>query len=353
MTNSAGRSGHILLSFLSLLLFLAIGEGILQVHHRLTNGYWLFVGNKNFQVGFTQPVHDERVYALRPGFKNLGITIDSAGIRGNNLTAKKSKRVIADMGDSVPFGIKVRDAETYPYFLDSIIMAENMDWAAINGGTPGYNMRQAYYNLKNNVYPRFHPEIVTMQAANDLFLLSYYREKWTPNVTWAKVKMSHTWGETTKFALVHYVRNAFSEKPEPENYIKYNGKAMLDHIDASLLPEIIRFCRDNGIKVIFMPVDPFYYSDRNSPKNPKLDLWNENINDVDIWDETVKSYNDILAGHADKNENVYFFDSRTYLDDYDRNGLYLDYIHYSAEGNRIVAQGLFNFIVENNLLNVL
>ena len=54
---------------------------------------------------------------------------------------------------------------------------------------------------------------------------------------------------------------------------------------------------------------------------------------------------------SNKNDAVYFFDARKHLDATDRRKLYADFIHYSADGNRLVADGLYEFMKEKGLLS--
>lgn len=65
------------------------------------------------------------------------------------------------------------------------------------------------------------------------------------------------------------------------------------------------------------------------------------------WGTVIDRFNAVLirVGREYGPQNgVYVFDVRGYLDNQDREALYTDFIHHSPEGNRRVAQGLFELM---------
>ncbi len=127
---------------------------------------------------------------------------------------------------------------------------------------------------------------------------------------------------------------------------------MLEYIDNSLLPDFIDFCHNSNVAIVFLSVNPFYYSDVRSSKNMALKQWNhENEGYIELWDSIYIRYNDLLRIAAEEYEHVYYLDIRSEFDQLNRDALYIDFIHYSPEGNKIIAQKLFNFLIRNNLIN--
>ena len=50
---------------------------------------------------------------------------------------------------------------------------------------------------------------------------------------------------------------------------------------------------------------------------------------------------------------VYFFDMRPVMDSQDRDMLYVDFIHHTPEGNRLVADTLFEFLMKDGMVTPL
>ena len=116
-----------------------------------------------------------------------------------------------------------------------------------------------------------------------------------------------------------------------------------------LLREFVEVCAQKRIAVILMPINPFYYQIRNTERNVRLSRWAAWRSDnMDMgWEAVIDRFNDVLIGVArqyGRQQGVYVFDVREYLDNQERETLYTDFIHHSPEGNRRVAQGLLEFM---------
>jgi lysophospholipase L1-like esterase len=333
-----------------------IAEVVMQIYFKSSHEYWLFKGDANFKVGYTAPTDDERSYTLRPNHVDtaMKLTINALSFRGREIDTTRYSSVIAGLGDSVPFGAGVGDDETYSVYLDSILHANGLlGTTVLNAGVPSYNLTQTFYNLKNNVNELYHPKVITVQAANDMSLMSYYREKWSPEINWG-TKFTTSWYKDgdTRCAVIYYIKNIFKKAEEENDHMAYDPSKMIIYLKNDLMPRFVSYCAENNITVIFMPIDPFYYSPVIERKNEQLEKWNDPsyIKLVKAWDEIVVAINDVLAETAKNNKNVYYLDTRSILNGHDRKDLYVDFIHYSPKGNRLVANELYKLMAEKNLI---
>src|SRR5262249_19311704 len=171
----------------STVISLTLGETALQITYRVENGRWLPSDVLGFRVGYTAPVIDRREFALRAGFRDATTTINAYGFRGRAVPPG-APAVVAVLGESVPVGYVTSDDDTYPDLLDRLFRDHHRAERVVNAGVPSYNFRQALDRYRIDVRPRYKPEVVVLQAANDISLLTEYRERWTPDVTWATMR---------------------------------------------------------------------------------------------------------------------------------------------------------------------
>ncbi len=93
-------------------------------------------------------------YELVPKSIYRGDPINSAGLRGKEIPQAKPMNTfrIACVGDSTTFGLYVKDAETYPSRLESILnlhpSPDGRRAEVINFGVAGYNINQNVENLR-------------------------------------------------------------------------------------------------------------------------------------------------------------------------------------------------------------
>lgn len=160
---------NMLLGIFSLLLALALGEGVLRI---------VGVGRVKFQekprmswVNVPENIWVEHHPVLgwysqknktavleSPNFPKVEIHTNSAGFRGpREYAIEKPKGVIrvAMLGDSFVFGFGVQDGETFPVLLES----QNKTREVLNLGVPGYGIDQIYLSYRE-IARKYHPDIV-------------------------------------------------------------------------------------------------------------------------------------------------------------------------------------------------
>lgn len=103
---------------------------------------------------------------LKPLFKAPGVWINSRGLRDEELSIEKQdgvKRVVA-LGDSVTYGWRVKQEDTYPYQLRKMLP---QGFEVVNGGIPGYSTQQGYEFLEEEILPLQPDIIIIMFGWND------------------------------------------------------------------------------------------------------------------------------------------------------------------------------------------
>ncbi len=328
-------------------------EAILQVHYRYRHGLWLFQERDNFIVDYIIGASDPREYTLQPGYSAKNLSINSDGYRGWPVCPTDPTPLICVLGDSVPFGIGVKDRETYPFLLQAELRKAGVRANVLNAGVPSYNLAQAFARYHYEVSPRYLPALVIVQSANDVMLVTHYREKWRPGVTWATIRMKgglNRSGAAAKLALVNYGRQALGKTaPEEEFHREYAPDRMVTGIRGVLRKHLAYFV-ERKIPVILLPNDPFYYSAAGDARNRGLKRWSEFAFYHRVWAPLVDAYNRVLADAAEPARGVYFFDSRSLMDARERERLYGDFIHLSPAGNVLLAKALAEFIHREKLI---
>lgn len=347
------------LVLISTLITLILGEMVLQVAYRLNNERWLWEENA-FRVDYITPTDDSRKYSLRPDFydkeQNIPINIWGERITKQPFT-EETGQVVVCLGDSVPFGAGIGNEVTYPVYLSEALSERGYSYYVINAGVPSYNLKQSFERLKIDVFRHVKPEtvqVITVQAANDISLLTYYRENWTPDLTWADVRFNITPVPFSNYlAISHYLSQWLSQPKgtQPE----YDQEIMLSATHKLLTEELENLVRENEqMAIILLPVNPFYYQLENTERNTSLGRWEQYGSPksglVNSWDKLIRDFNDVLLDVSNQLEQVYFLDVRYLMDQTEREGLYVDFIHLSAAGSELQAELVTQFLEENQLI---
>jgi len=336
-------------------LLILIAEVSLHSFFKISSGHWLWQQSA-FDIGFTAPVPDRRHYALAPGYSNSeeGVTISKSGFRGDE-NAEHSGLLIVAIGDSVPFGSGVRDDESYPAVLEKLIRTkENLDVEVLNAGVPSYNMRQSQDRLSIDVLPRVEETtrvIITVQAANDVFLLTQYKGNWTPDVTWAGIRFEGKWQKRTISAVTYYYRDLkkkFFFANTKEDHEAFPATDMLLELRRTL-NSFDTICEKISAPIVLLPINPFYYQFENTSKNASLRNWSRWESHVNLWNTAIIDFNEELEKAAIQSDCIFFFETQPFLDQTDRDAMYLDFIHLTPEGNRLIAEQLLGFMIAKDL----
>lgn len=342
-----GRKPTIVLAAVVVALICLVSiEVLLHLYFRVTNGAWVYATQKNFRVPYVQAVSDRRQYALKSGYRDLKVTINAAGFRGALPHDGDNRPLICFMGDSVPYGAGVSDAETIAVHLENVLERLGQSARVLNGGVPSYNLRQSIDRWRLDVAPRWRCDMIIINAANDVSLYDYYKEHWTLDLTWATARFGISvppWSATG-----YFLRLALNRGAARSEFPLYEFAEMLK---ADLLAQL-EGPKATGVPIVLATVTPCYY--RANPGGAESQVacagYKTYRDLVAKWQPVIDVVNDILKAAADKKQ-VFYMDWAEVLDGIGRQDKFVDFIHFSDSGAKEIAGALAKFIVDNNLLS--
>ena len=123
----------------------------------------------------------EKAFQLKKNYSGLFVEVpfatNSFGYRSPEIALEKpenTKRVLV-LGDSISFGHKVMDNETYSYFLEETLsqnFGEDISIEIINTAAPANSPYQEYYDLERGL--KFDPDAIILQLTlNDISDMPY------------------------------------------------------------------------------------------------------------------------------------------------------------------------------------
>jgi len=352
----------IIFSLVVLLIFLIVAELGIRAILFLTP-----LGNKSLNLDPYETPDSHFGWRLKANYQNVRFSpdtkteetliINSKGFRGKEFNKEKTMdviRIIA-MGDSVTFGIT---PETCPY---SVQLQELFDKEyphqveVINAGVEGYSSEYVLKRLKYDIL-QYKPDIVTVYVGwNDLyavnpqsplnskkmaklaeFLNKFYIYKAGRKVIflWIKPKLDHL---ITPSNAIN-ADAAIYDKFEPENY-KNN------------LKEIIKVCRENNIKVILINLTSIL-SDKMSQEDIKKVHYPYFTSDIEKLKKLQGIYNQTINQVSQK-DNIPQIDLNSAINQIsDKGRLFFDTMHPYCEGQKIIAEIIFNNLISQKLLDV-
>lgn len=326
--------------FILSVIFILVIELLLQLYFYFRHNYFLF--NNPFKINYINRTYDEREYNLKKNYESSLYRINKYGYRGKFF----NNPLILMLGDSVPFGANVRNNETHPYYLYSEYGLE-----VANGGIPSYTIWQSLERWKKD-FKNIKPKVVTIQAANDISLLSFYQSKWHPKLTWLDKRFSNIY--RYNIALFHYFNRIWHKLHKSKNkYCEVTNNKLINkffkNISASL-DRAISYANEINVILIFIPINPFYYLN-DIEKSKKMKLWNKGSSQYYyIWNTLVKKTNFLMREKSGDHPNVYYFDIVTEMDQRNREDLFVDVLHHSPKGNKLFAYLFYHFLKDNELL---
>lgn len=327
--------------FIVIIFSLAVLELSLQAFFYMKNGHPLWSGHKNFTVGYVTPTEDQRQYTLKPDYSDGQIKINEQGFRGDVIT--NDKQLICVIGDSVPFGSGVPNGSTFSDFLDKHPVTQLKNLRVLNAGVPSYNLAQSFNAWRIELGSR-KCNFLIVNAANDVSLLDFYQSNWSQEKTWASAGFNIN--QKTPIAIFHYVKKIFAHKAKTDSIaIERNIDLILKRLESDIA-EAVSF----GIKVVLMPIQPCYYKSLpyNSPHSKSACKGYSDYEKLAInWNPLISSINSGLFAMAN-NRTIFFFDSTSVLETGNvKDNAFVDFIHYSVSGNKLIADRLASFIFDD------
>ncbi len=304
---------------------------------------------------------EDLIWKLNPGFDGVydeaRTRINSKGLRGPEIEYEKpgdTKRILF-LGDSVIFGYKLNSyRETIPYLIQERLNEKhNLKVQCINSGVSGYSPWQEYIYLKKEGI-KYDPDLVVIGfVLNDVtekFALVRFGGKGLGKLSETYLSVIDTLAED--FALVFFMRKlsrrvVFGEdssqmahemeslnvkslftKPDAPN-IRKAWKLTLEHLD-----DIVLFCRERDIPFLLI-VFPYQlqFDEEREPPIPQ-EIIGEYARNEGV------TYIDLLPSLEEKMSNLD-------VEEYD---VYIDSLHFSTLGCRIVADIVSDFLIDSEML---
>jgi len=322
---------------------LLLMEIALQTLFYFKNGYWLFTGQNRISVDYVKSVADRRQYSLKDGVFTDRYTINSRGFRGPEMSAHDSRPVICILGDSTMFGWGVRDDETFPAFLQQDLNDNGYRYFVLNAGVPSYNLRQSLDRWRLDIAPTYKCRVIVLNAANDVSLIDYYSPHWSPDLTWASQRFGIRVAQTS--ATIFFARQAARHLGE---LFEAHPKGVDDAV-STIAEDVIRGLEPvlaEGARVVIAPVNGcFYWKYVDGDRDARACSGYADYRQLaDRWRPIIDKIN-IMLRKVSRKEGVYYFDTVSDFDVVGREAAFIDFIHYSASGNKLLADKLFEVFV--------
>jgi len=309
---------------------------------------------KLFCEGYRPSQNERIVYELCPGheMKSLKAKISSQGLNDRYFPLKKQPGVfrIGVVGDSQSFGFSVRPQDSFPKVLERMLNnGNNRKFEVINFSVPGYNTSQEYELIKEKVM-QFEPDMIILNfCGNDTHMCNFFK----PKVTFANYLYNKS----------YFIRLLLRRL---DAMFMRNGRFLEAWFSFKKNILGVFYCSQMiypypGLEeTIYVDHNP---SDRpeNTPERYRYMLGYDN------YKIHVRSINDLLQRHAiilvsSGNftqealainreagiENICDFNEIFKADP--ASPFLIDEGHYNEEGNRLLAEHLYNFLHKNNLL---
>jgi hypothetical protein len=285
--------------------------------------------------------HPTRGWALRPSIKNKIffdnkiLNTNSKGVRGKiEYSYKKDpKRTrILVLGDSFTFGEEVSDTETYPYYLQQMLPNAEI----INLGVPTYGHDQMLIYWHEEGW-KYHPDIVLLGYGSwdNVRNLSEYFFRSKPRFCWSRNQLvihNSSVHSLQWFLKQDFWESRFFDLIEILNYDLLKRIGVIDQeaevITNHILDNIVYSVRNNNTKIAFI-----YLSNMFTYIPPSLKSFPVKMKFIETW----------------KNKGVPCIFIKPFPFSEAKNGLLREH-HYAPFVNERIAQGIKEFLLNNNLV---
>jgi lysophospholipase L1-like esterase len=292
-----------------------------------------------------------------PGSYIVNYKINSHGFRGDEFEYKKSPRTkrIVCIGDSSTFGFFVNNFDTYPKRLNNILQTQTVEKNAevINGGILAYSSFQGIKFFEESVRP-LKPDILVMAYGfND----SYENQTKDNRIELETESTSKIKRCLENFATYRLLSQLSRKVTKNDDSSKDPG-VRVDLSDYKQnLEKIYSICQEDNIYLILLPISaPVKYQEvmRELAKEKGCSFVNmesifQNYHKKFLY-EGPTSYKGIKFGRIRKRafENYHLnqFGSREMVEMRRFNYLFMDYCHPSPVGYQIIAEALYDKLLE-------
>jgi lysophospholipase L1-like esterase len=297
-------------------------------------------------------------YALKPGYSAKGISINSLGFRGPELTPEKPRgttRIFA-IGDSTTFGLSGEDCP-YPVQMQRLLDAAygRGTFQVINAGVEGYSTDYALRLLETRISP-LSPDIVIVYIGwNDLYSTSPHKPRLPVPEEIVRVDLGGWKGKIASALDNLYIAKALNKmiyvylpavlpvkrlpvSPEFTTYFK------------TRLTQIIQIIRRAGAKPVLLTL-PTVLSEQMSDRGLKMlhypsATWGDRMLFLDMYHRF-----DHAIRETAEEEKVPLVDIAARIDRLNKDTLFFDSLHMQCEGYAEVARYIVSELRRQGLIS--
>ncbi len=318
-----------------LMLLLVMVEGVSSIVMEDKENKALF-NDKDLRVRGRPFVehHPERGFALKPAFKNSMYSIDEDGFRSEkSLKDINNTYTILALGESTTFGWGVDDNETYPYFLTRELSQTQSKLQVINGGVPSYTSAQVLVYLDEILdKSTVHPDMVLVNILwNDIWYSTV--ENWHKDLLIYQKPPSWLAFLNTHSYFFNALVMDFSRNDDHEEKVDLFNEKALAYYEENL-EAIIERCKKAKIPLAFV-MPPF---DADHMAEAGLNEFHIRYSKP-FFIKTSKRYLKILS-QVTEAHHIPLIPHQLDIRYLHQNSLFLDALHPTAEGNKIMAEGI-------------
>lgn len=344
-----GLRWKILFLILSIPVFLLLTEillTIIPIDTYFQNRFFLVNRALDYPEVFKKDYH--LFWRLRPSqtirsrfFENKEYRINSHGLRGDEIPLKADRPRIIALGNSCTFGWGVRYDQTYIRQLGKLINSERTlpEITAINAAVPGYSSFQGRRFFISDI-TKLEPDIVLIMFAwNDQWAAAANipdKEQQPPPEY--IISIQNLLSQLEIYRLFKKLLLSAVEEPLGARLIRENPVYRVDLVDFyDNLNVIVQYCKREGIVPVLL-TSPVPLLEKYYPPGSRSIMHK--------YHEQYNRQTRLLA----RATGTPLIDIAREFDRHDRlfDDAPEDPIHFNAQGHRVAAQAIYDFIIENS-----
>lgn len=348
--------------FVIFIIILVLGEVKARKHYYETHGL-PYVHKKIEEYLYNEfieecgpPLH----WKLKPGYGKGQMHINSLGLRSPE--PEPGKKRIWVVGESDFFGPKlVREEACWFKVLQQHLDSSGYEYQVMNASIIGYNMAQSAELVTS--LPIQRGDIVLLRPnTNDVSIAYIKGSAWKEDDAWSldfihKLQRHKVWylKQLDRTCLGMFLRRKISKTEDRGSAFKpapgFQWERLLDYEEKKLL-SMVEYAKGHGADVALFDIATSYGPEVKPEDEPKLSAIQAN------WEGLVKGWSQYQFGIIDEGVkrvaepmglpvlkiSPYIWNHpKRYL-------LFLDLVHFNETGHGVIAQGLYETLVESKLL---
>jgi lysophospholipase L1-like esterase len=283
-------------------------------------------------------------FLLRPNsqatFFRSQIAINSLGFRGGEIAQPKGEtyRIVA-LGESTTFGCGIqRDDTPWPEVLEHLIHERlhlKRPVEVINAGIPTFTLKHSLLRLPRQILPLKPDMIISYHGANGFQMIK-------PSVPLWKVEFPPAYHARPLKLLAdaEYRLKMFWYHRHPAKPLPPISPAAAMHTEyARCYRELLRQTETNHIRLVLAN---YSMAVNGRSERDLIEFYRGGFPYVDWWIRANEAHSMLVAALAAEDKQVRFVDTHPALDGHHE--LFVDLMHFTGEGDRRMAETMFNGI---------